>query len=99
MIYILYVSIVISVLLAVSDGNSKTSKYFCMLTGCCLACLGLSYFPSDYIYNRQVEIKAKRDSVKIVEIPDSLILIYGYRNAKTGEIDWSKEIEEGEYRG
>jgi len=96
MIYILYVSIVISVLLAVSDGNSKNNKYLCVLIGFILACLALSYFPSDYVYNRQVEIKVKRDSVKIVEIPDSLILIYGYRNAKTGEIDWSKEIEEGE---
>ena len=96
MIYILYAIVVISVLLAVSDGNSKNNKYFCVLIGFCLACLALSYFPSDYVYNRQVEIKVKRDSVKIVEIPDSLIMIYGYRNAETGEIDWSKEIEEGE---
>ena len=96
MIYILYAIVVISVLLAVSDGNSKNNKYFCVLIGFCLACLALSYFPSDYIYNRQVEIKAKRDSVKIVEIPDSLILIYGYRDKETGLIDWNKEIEEGE---
>lgn len=68
-----------------------------MLIGCCLTFLALSYFPSDYVYNRQVQIKVKRDSVKIVEIPDSLILIYGYRNAETGEIDWSKEIEEGKH--
>lgn len=97
MIYILYVSLVISVLLAVSDGNSKINKYFCVLIGFCLACLALSHFPSDFIYNRQVKIRAKRDNVKIVELPDSLILIYGYRNAKTGEIDWSKEIEEVEH--
>ena len=96
MIYILYTNLVISVLFAVLDGNSKRNKCFCVLIGLYLACLALSYFPSDLIYNRQVEIKVKRDSVKIVEIPDSLILIYGYRNAETGEIDWSKEIEEGE---
>ena len=63
-----------------------------MLIGCCLTFLALSYFPSDLIYNRQSKMKMKRDNIKIVEIPDSLILIYGYRNAKTGEIDWSKEI-------
>jgi hypothetical protein len=96
MIYILYAIVVISVLLAISDGNSKNNKYFCVLIGFCLACLALSYFPSDYIYNRQSKIKMKRDNIKIVEIPDSLILIYGYRDKETGLIDWNKEIEEGE---
>ena len=69
MIYILYANLVISVLLAVLGGNSKSNKCFCVLIGFYLACLALSYFPSDYIYNRQVEIKVKRDSVKLLKYP------------------------------